>query len=209
MGVSATQLSIEARGADGLRAQREEVQYPAPSYPAASDPVQAAAAGPGAGGLGAQPSARSGTGWPVSAGQPVSPGQEVNRAQPAPAPAAGYRDAVPVPRFEPADPAELPKRKPGALSAANGIPAPPVQPAEPTRRERVPASAVEDPAVESEAERIRDELSGFQLGQRAALHEVAGADDLTGDAQAGANAGTDVGEPTGSLPDDAGENGEA
>jgi hypothetical protein len=190
-------LSIEARGADGLRAQREDAEYPTAPYPAARDSaVRPAAAGPGSGG----PGEHSGTGWPVSAGQPVSEGQEAHDARPAPAPAAGYRDAVPVPRFEPADPAELPKRKPGALSAANGIPAPPVP------REKVPAAATEDPAVESEAKRIRDELSDFQLGQRAAFQDVSAADNPANSPQAGPDASPDVGEPAGDAPDDAGEN---
>jgi hypothetical protein len=204
MAPSAPQLSIEARGADGLRAQREDVDYPTAPFPSVRG-VEARQPGadPGAEGPGAEPGARSGTGWPVSAGPPVSEGQETTRTRPAPAPAAGYRDAVPVPRFEPADPAGLPKRKPGALSAANGIPAPPA------RREKVPAPAGEDPALESEAERIRDELSDFQSGQRAAWHDVSGPDDLTGGSQVAADTETDAGQPAGSAPDDTGENDEA
>jgi hypothetical protein len=197
VGLSTPQLSIEARGADGLRAQRHSALQPgigvsglreAPERPVVR----------GTGGPGAAPEARSGTGWPVSIRR------EADHERPAPAPAAGYPDAVPVPRFEPADPAELPKRKPGALSAANGIPAPL------ERGDSEPVPAGDEPEMESDAERIRDELSEFQLGQRAARNEASGAaspgpaDRQTG-THAGTVAGTDTGEPLGGAPAEAGD----
>ncbi len=206
-GVSAPQLSIEARGADGLRAQRQDaLQSGRPVSGVRDAAVQPSSAVPGTGGPGAGSGAGSGTGWPASTRR------EADRERPAPAPAAGYPDAVPVPRFEPADPAGLPKRKPGALSAANGIPAPP-EPDE--REEEVPASADDEPAMEpameSEAQRIRDELSEFQLGQREARQDMSsqaspGSGDQQGGSQLGTVTGTDTGEPAGGAPAEAEDN---
>jgi Histidine kinase-, DNA gyrase B-, and HSP90-like ATPase len=197
-GLSTPQLSIEARGADGLRAQRPGAVQPGMGVSGLREAVEPPAA-PAARRPGGAPGARSGIGWPVSARQ------EADRERPGPAPAAGYPDAVPVPRFEPADPAELPKRKPGALSAANGIPAPL------ERGDKVAVSAGDKPALESEAERIRDEFSEFQLGQRTARSEASGpASPESGDQQdgpgAGIDAGSDTGEPAGGAPAEAGDN---
>jgi hypothetical protein len=199
-GISASRLSIEARGADGLRAQRHDAEYSATRGSAAPDAaVRGTPAGPGGRGLGAGPGARSGIGWPASAGE------EADRERPARAPAAGYPDAVPVPRFVPADPSELPKRQPRALSAANGIPAPP------ERGEKVPVSAGEEPAMESEAERIRNELSDFQLGQRAALSDISGPGSPGSSGQqdgsgTDTDAGPEAGEPAGGAAGETGGN---
>jgi len=198
-GLTAPQLSIEARGADGLRAQRPGALQPgAGSSTVRNAAIRESSVLPGTAGP-AVPGARSGTGWPVSA-RP-----EPSRERPGPAPAAGYPDAVPVLRFEPADPAGLPKRKPGALSAANGIPAPL------ERGDKVPVSAGEEPAMESEAERIRDDLSEFQLGQRAARNEMSGPaspgpGDRQDDSRLGPAAGTDTGKPAGGASAEAGDN---
>jgi hypothetical protein len=83
---------------------------------------------------------------------------------PAAAPAAGPgAPGVPAtPRFQPADPAALPRRMPGRLAPADGMPVP-GQAARPSS----PVPAAREPG-ESRASRIRDELAGFQLGQRAA-----------------------------------------
>jgi hypothetical protein len=84
---------------------------------------------------------------------------------PAAAPAAGPGPAPALPaapRFQPADPAALPRRMPGKPAAAGGMPVP-GQAARPTP----PVPAAGEPS-ESRADRIRDELAGFQLGQRAA-----------------------------------------
>jgi Histidine kinase-, DNA gyrase B-, and HSP90-like ATPase len=205
-GLPGPQLSIEARGADGLRDQRQGAASPGISYPADGDAAVSEATAD------ADLGARSGIGWPVSAGQRADAGEEATRERPAPAPAAGYPDALPVPRFEPADPSELPKRKPGALSAANGIPAPLVRP------EKVPAPVAEEPAGESEAERLRIELSEFQLGQAAARRDVsgqadavvsAGPGDQYGSSYTGADTGPDTGDLAGARPDEAAENGDA
>jgi signal transduction histidine kinase len=141
---------------------------------------------------GAEPGALAGVGWPVSA----------NNERPVPAPAVGYQDAVPAPRFEPADPSELPKRKPGTLSAANGIPAPVV------RGQDLPDAPAEKPAGQSEAERIRSELSEFQLGQRAARHDAslsADQGDQQGPFHAGIDAQPDDSESDGGGPDSTGD----
>jgi Histidine kinase-, DNA gyrase B-, and HSP90-like ATPase len=200
-GPQAPQLSIEARGADGLRAQRLGSQEPGAPFPGSRGAAQqpAADAGPG---LRAMPGAQSGIGWPAGSRQPADTAQDAGLERPAPAPAAGYRDAVPVPKFEPADPSELPKRKPGALSAVNGIPAPE------TSREKAPVSAAEEAAIQSEADRIRSELSEFQLGQRAARSDVSGPGELQGDYGVGADADPGNGESMGDAraPDQAGEN---
>jgi len=206
-GGSAPQLSIEARGADGLRAQPQGALQPGTRVPGIHDTgVQQTAPLPtagGPGGQGAGPGAGSGTGWPISARR------EANRERPGPAPAAGYPDAVPVPRFEPADPAGLPKRKPGALSAANGIPAPP------DRGETVFVSADDEPAddepaEQSEAQRIREELSEFQLGQRAARNDISSPAAESDDQEGGSNPGTpprtDTGEPADGESAEAGDN---
>jgi hypothetical protein len=211
-GVSAPQLSIEARGADGLRAQPQGALQPGTRVSAVRDAgIRQAAPFSATGGQGAGPGAGSGIGWPVSHRQ------EADRERPAPAPAAGYPDAVPVPRFEPADPAGLPKRKPGALSAANGIPAPPDRGEKVSVSEKAPVSTGDEPAVQSEAQRIRDELSEFQLGQRAARNDISDISDISvpatpepgdlqGDSQPGTVAGTDTGEPADGASAEAGDN---
>lgn len=194
-------LSIEARGADGLRAQRAGGQESAVPFSGARSPAQQAARDADAA-LRAMPSAQSGIGWPAGYRQPADVAQERGFERPGPAPAAGYRDAVPVPKFEPADPSELPKRKPGALSAVNGIPAPE------TRREKAPVSAAEDPAIQSEADRIRSELSEFQLGQRAARSDLSGPGEQQRDYGAGTDADPGNGESLGDerAHNEAGEN---
>jgi hypothetical protein len=211
-GVSAPQLSIEARGADGLRAQPQGALQPGTRVSAVRDAgIRQAAPFSATGGQGAGPGAGSGIGWPVSLRQ------EADRERPAPAPAAGYPDAVPVPRFEPADPAGLPKRKPGALSAANGIPAPPDRGEKVSVSEKAPVSTGDEPAVQSEAQRIRDELSEFQLGQRAARNDISDISDISvpatpepgdlqGDSQPGTVAGTDTGAPADGASAEAGDN---
>jgi Histidine kinase-, DNA gyrase B-, and HSP90-like ATPase len=214
-GLPGPQLSIEARGADGLRGPRQGVASPGTPYSAEGDAaVSEPAAGPDAGALDADLGARSGIGWPVTARQPVDAGQEAARERPAPAPAAGYPDALPVPRFEPADPSELPKRKPGALSAANGIPAPLVR----EEQEKVPVPVADEPAEESEAERLRTELSEFQLGQAEARRDAAGQADAVlsagsgddyGSSYASADTGPDIGDLAGGRPDEAAGSGEA
>jgi hypothetical protein len=199
-GMSAPRLSIEARGADGLRAQRQSAQLPGTLPFAVRDAaLRQTAAGSGAPGPGGEPGAGSGTGWPASADQ------EADRRRSGPVPDASNPGAIPVPRFVPADPSELPKRQPRALSAANGIPAPP------ERGEKVPVSAGEEPAVLSEAERIRNELSDFQLGQRVALSDMSGLEgpgsaDQEGGSRIGADAGTGTSEPAGGMPGEMGDN---
>lgn len=147
------------------------------------------------------PGAQSGIGWPAGYRQPAD-ARDPGFGRPAPAPAVGYRDAVPVPKFEPADPSELPKRKPGALSAVNGIPAPEAH------REKAPVSAAEESAIQSEADRIRSELSEFQLGQRAARSDLSGPGEHQGDYGVSTEADPGNGESAGDLRahDEAGEN---
>jgi hypothetical protein len=115
-----------------------------------------------------------------SVARPPAPGA-------APPGASGDAPAAPhVPRFEPADPTDLPRRTPRSLSATNGMPmsgmptsrpaaGPPPAPSPPRLDQPPPDPASETgplPAVgepgELRAGRIRDELAGFQLGQRAA-----------------------------------------
>ncbi len=109
-----------------------------------------------------------------------APGAAHARTQARSSPAAPT-PAGQAPRFQPADPASLPKRIPSALSAA---PAMPVQSPRHRLSDPTPSgSALPGPtpsqvsaarnAGESEAEQVRDELAGFQLGQRAALRDYA------------------------------------
>lgn len=177
MAPATPRLSIEARGAEGMHGQRPGALSGRPPYSSARESVGEATTRPGAGDRNPQRRPRPSAGRPFAADQPVNAGRaDEDGAQTAPAPAAGYPDAVPAPKFEPADPEKLPKRKPGALSAANGIPAPPPVRRErtPVRQEKEPVTPDEEPTGQSEADRIRNELSGFQLGQRAARHEASG-----------------------------------
>jgi hypothetical protein len=207
-------LGIEAPGAEGRRARYQGApgagdqdlgtQYPGAdedtvSLPGDWDPGLTAAAG----------ATRQ-----AGPDQPGAAAQERGDTLAARAPAAGYPDAILVPRFEPADPSLLPKRKPGVLSAVNGIPAPYL------REQHSPLPADEEPAGEAEADRIRNEFAGFQLGQRAARLETSGAaygpgttgpgpaesaapGDPPGSAYPGPYPVRDTGEPAGGAPDEA------
>ena len=123
------------------------------------------------------------------------PGRSSGPRPPA-APSAPAGPVVPgppaAPRFQPADPATLPRRTPGQPAPANGMPVPGVNsPGEPAQSQPPPdqpplSAPVADPLTAGQparppspvpvaresgaarAGRIRDELAGFQLGQRAA-----------------------------------------
>jgi hypothetical protein len=81
---------------------------------------------------------------------------------PSPAPSAGLAPPV-TPRFSPADPGGLPRRTPRQPTATNGTTAPAdADPGTPA------TSALAADPGDARASQIRDDLSGFRLGQRAA-----------------------------------------
>ena len=94
-------------------------------------------------------------------------------------PAPSARLAPPVtPRFFPADPSGLPRRTPRQPAATNGTTAPDAGPGTPA-----PSALAAEPG-DTRASQIRDDLSGFRLGQRAArgtsvpeLHHAGGTPD--------------------------------
>jgi hypothetical protein len=78
-------------------------------------------------------------------------------------------------------------------------------------------STGDEPAGPSEAQRIRDELSEFQLGQRAARNDISDISDISGaatpesgdrhgDSQPSTVAGPETGEPADGASAEAGDN---
>jgi hypothetical protein len=97
---------------------------------------------------------------PVTSPTPSAPATPPTPAAP-PQPAAEAPATPPVPRFAPADPSMLPQRTPSRRTPA-GPPAP-TTPALPP-----PPSSTPPSTPMARADRIRDELADFQLGQREA-----------------------------------------
>jgi hypothetical protein len=95
---------------------------------------------------------------PVTSPTPSAPATSPTPAAP-PQPVAEAPATPPTPRFAPADPSMLPQRTPGRRTPA-GPPAPtPPMP---------PSPSPSTPTPMARADRIRDELADFQLGQREA-----------------------------------------
>jgi Histidine kinase-, DNA gyrase B-, and HSP90-like ATPase len=110
----------------------------------------------------------------VRSPHPGAPGTPPQRERPAPPPAAapGRPMTPPAPRFAPADPSMLPRRTPSRGAAAGPPPSTPPLSAPPLSTPLAsPQPPAETPGTEAptaRADRIRDDLTDFRLGQNEA-----------------------------------------
>jgi hypothetical protein len=110
----------------------------------------------------------------LTAVRPPSPGAQERPTRPTPPPAPPASSAPsappvpPAPRFAPADPSTLPQRTPSRNSNAAPPPRPAASPAaSPAARPAANPAAEPEPPT-ARADRIRDDLADFRLGQREA-----------------------------------------